>query len=163
MIEIQYYQSTIPRIEPAKKEPWVEALRSGKREQGQRMLKTPDGKFCCLGVYCEINGVPEASEVRMVRLYDGAESTLTKIPVFGKNAAQWSHMTIPIGYEIPPQNSFDPGLYGGEIIFFCDTPSTDYMISVGADSKYVKQYSLPELNDSGFTFAQIADIIDYFL
>jgi len=35
------------------KEKWVEALRSGKYEQGQSALKR-DGRFCCLGVLCDI-------------------------------------------------------------------------------------------------------------
>lgn len=36
---------------------WVEALRSGKYEQGQGKL-LHSGKFCCLGVLCDIQGVP---------------------------------------------------------------------------------------------------------
>lgn len=33
---------------------WVDALRSGKYEQGQELLKTQEGKYCCLGVLCDI-------------------------------------------------------------------------------------------------------------
>lgn len=33
---------------------WVTALRSGKYEQGIGQLKTNDGKYCCLGVACEV-------------------------------------------------------------------------------------------------------------
>ena len=29
---------------------WVKALRSGAYQQGEHMLKTPDGDYCCLGV-----------------------------------------------------------------------------------------------------------------
>lgn len=36
------------------KEKWLEALRSGKYEQGQRCLKTNDNRFCCLGVLCDV-------------------------------------------------------------------------------------------------------------
>lgn len=32
---------------------WVEALRSGKYEQGKNRL-CKDGKYCCLGVLCEV-------------------------------------------------------------------------------------------------------------
>ncbi len=35
---------------------WVEALRSGKYQQGRQYLNK-DGKFCCLGVLCEIEGL----------------------------------------------------------------------------------------------------------
>ena len=33
---------------------WVEALRSGKYEQGRGCLRKGD-KFCCLGVLCDLN------------------------------------------------------------------------------------------------------------
>jgi len=33
---------------------WVKALRSGDYIQGNGQLKTEDGKFCCLGVLCEV-------------------------------------------------------------------------------------------------------------
>lgn len=33
---------------------WIEALRSGKYEQGQGTLRTKDDKFCCLGVLCDL-------------------------------------------------------------------------------------------------------------
>lgn len=35
---------------------WIEALESGKFEQGQACLKK-DNKFCCLGVACELSGI----------------------------------------------------------------------------------------------------------
>jgi hypothetical protein len=40
--------------EPQKK--WVNALRSGKYEQYKGAL-TKDGKYCCLGVACEISSI----------------------------------------------------------------------------------------------------------
>lgn len=36
---------------------WVTALRSGAYKQGQGYLNN-DGKFCCLGVLCDVAGVP---------------------------------------------------------------------------------------------------------
>lgn len=33
---------------------WVDALRSGKYEQGKYKLRTEDDKFCCLGVLCDL-------------------------------------------------------------------------------------------------------------
>jgi len=36
------------------KEQWVEALRSGKYEQGRCWLRHKD-KFCCLGVLCDLH------------------------------------------------------------------------------------------------------------
>ena len=36
---------------------WVTALRSKKYEQGKSFLQSLDGKFCCLGVLLDINGI----------------------------------------------------------------------------------------------------------
>ena len=36
------------------KEKWVTALRSGKYQQGQGVLRSKDDKFCCLGVLCDL-------------------------------------------------------------------------------------------------------------
>lgn len=41
---------------------WVEALRSGKYKQGKHCLKTDDGRYCCLGVLCEVSGQPYDSD-----------------------------------------------------------------------------------------------------
>lgn len=40
------------------KDKWVTALRSGQYVQGVGELKTKDGKYCCLGVLCEVAGWP---------------------------------------------------------------------------------------------------------
>lgn len=36
------------------KQKWIEALRSGKYEQGKHVLRSGDNKYCCLGVLCDI-------------------------------------------------------------------------------------------------------------
>lgn len=33
---------------------WIKALRSGEYEQGREVLRTSDGKFCCLGVLADM-------------------------------------------------------------------------------------------------------------
>lgn len=37
------------------KKKWLEALRSGKYKQAKETLKDNSGKFCCLGVLCDIH------------------------------------------------------------------------------------------------------------
>jgi hypothetical protein len=44
------------KMDPKIKEKWIEALRSGKYEQGEGTLNK-DNKFCCLGVLCEVVGL----------------------------------------------------------------------------------------------------------
>src|SRR4051812_23133617 len=36
------------------KRQWVDALRSGEYVQGKGRLRTPDGRYCCLGVLCDL-------------------------------------------------------------------------------------------------------------
>lgn len=56
---------------------WVAALRSGKYQQGRNTLRTVDGRFCCLGVACDISGLAQWTdhEVRGF-LYDGRKGVL---------------------------------------------------------------------------------------
>ncbi len=37
---------------------WLEALESGKFEQGRHLLKNLANQYCCLGVLCEVANVP---------------------------------------------------------------------------------------------------------
>lgn len=41
-------------MDPQLKERWIEALESGKYEQGRNVLRDKDNKFCCLGVLCDV-------------------------------------------------------------------------------------------------------------
>jgi len=57
---------------------WVNALRSGDYEQGQDYL-CRDGKFCCLGVLCEIQGLPKQNvEGDIYFVFDNMNSYATK-------------------------------------------------------------------------------------
>jgi hypothetical protein len=47
-------------MKPEVKQMWLEALRSGKYKQGKEQLRDGD-KFCCLGVLCELSGLPYLS------------------------------------------------------------------------------------------------------
>jgi hypothetical protein len=68
---------------------WVEALRSGKYEQGRNRLKTAHNEFCCLGVACEL-----AIEAGVIREYEGCNSFLS-LPVvrwLGLNTGSGAYM-----------------------------------------------------------------------
>lgn len=42
------------KLPKAFKEKWLKALRSRKYKQGLGTLRSPDNRFCCLGVACDI-------------------------------------------------------------------------------------------------------------
>lgn len=42
------------KMNPDVKTLWINALRSGEYLQGRGKLKTPNDKFCCLGILCDL-------------------------------------------------------------------------------------------------------------
>jgi hypothetical protein len=127
---------------------WVEALRSGKYEQGHEQLKC-DGKHCCLGVLCELHAtstgqgefVPNADSwgTDVYRVGEEQDEALPPLPV-----VQWAGL-----------RNQDPGM-GAEVL-----PS-DIIEAVRAYSEEpsLARTSLSAVNDAGATFAQIADLIE---
>ncbi len=76
----------LPKLRPDIKERWLEALRSGKYEQGKGMLRTgrwdeeyeefvydDEARFCCLGVLCDV--IKNDDDVRGVWGPNGFEVT----------------------------------------------------------------------------------------
>jgi hypothetical protein len=151
-ISFTQYRSTIPRLQPEAKEKWIDGLLNrfaGK--QGKNKLQTPDRKFCCLGVWCEVANVP--NYVVNIEMAPDAPPVLQ--PYYGKIGAD-SASFIPPSYEIPLQGVGEEGhavFFGGETVFESLHPVTGGM----------EPWTLTMLNDEGLTFPQIADIIRYFL
>ena len=54
---------------------WTEALRSGEYPQGKLFLNS-DGRFCCLGVLCEVSGVHKQRHPDGAMMYEGLVSNL---------------------------------------------------------------------------------------
>lgn len=141
------------KLKPEIKQLWLEGLRSGDFSQCPGKLSDGTG-YCCLGVLSELavrEGVAmkedEPYEVNLpypsegVRIehqvtYDGS---LNYLP---KSVAEWAFEPFDayqVNYENPRVNEVRPETdvnYGG--------PTT----------------TLSELNDDGFTFEQIADVIE---
>ena len=59
------------------KQRWIDALRSGQYLQGQGQLQAIDGKFCCLGVLCEVLGIPAVTIGQRV-YYGGCDVALPR-------------------------------------------------------------------------------------
>jgi hypothetical protein len=62
------------RMDPEAKAAWVEALRSKEYKQGRRQLVRicPDGsaEFCCMGVLCDVAGLPIATDLDKETRYE---------------------------------------------------------------------------------------------
>ena len=136
-------------MNPVIKDQWVQALRSDEYEQGRDTLHR-DGKFCCLGVLCDLAfkaGVTQRrlseypSEYRYGR-FDGSEIE-DRGDILPASVARWAGLNHPnptVGVS-----EADLQLWG-----------------TGRQFRRVETIAhLSELNDSGkCTFSDIADIIE---
>lgn len=123
---------------------WVEALRSGEFEQGVGKLKDGDGKYCCLGVACEVairNGLyltvedfPNSSGGAACTKFDGQADEL---PL---NAFLWFGLP-DASPSIRPIHDFAQHETNGGPCGACAE-------------------SLAEANDAGIPFTVIADLIE---
>lgn len=158
------FNDYVGRMDPVEKEVWIQALLTefaGK--QGRMFLKTPEGKFCCLGVYCEIKGIPKFDAVKP--LVDGDDMVEGLVTVYGANEMRASFTYIPHDYNIEltypddeAPRGFEKFMFnGGSGLFGAWTQAPD-----GLPDKWV-EHTLPSLNDDGLTFPQIADVIRYIL
>lgn len=155
-ISTKYYTSTIPRLDPEKKEAWITWLLSEKYKgrQGRQALKK-DGKFCCLGVYCQETKVPSWQQRE-----DGSHVTYFGDPMYH------SRGFIPRGWRIPYEDDASYGVHedyrGSETVFEAAVQGERGETEESRPRNWYP-FSLPILNDDDFTFEQIADVIRYFL
>jgi hypothetical protein len=71
---------------------WAKALESGRYKQGKGRLKTQDGRYCCLGVLCRVQGL-----------------TFRKDPADGRPA-------IYTGRGAPDSRPYETGVLPGRVI-----------------------------------------------
>jgi hypothetical protein len=123
------------------KQEWVTALRSGDYKQGQTRLRRradddmyPNG-YCCLGVLCELavqHEVIPAAELSETRDYYVYDKD-------GPDAGNGAYLPVRV------REWAELGLSAPMVLL----PGTS-------------KADLADLNDSGFTFSQIADVIENF-
>jgi len=122
--------STEKKLSPAFKARWLEALRSGKYEQGRKMLKGPQG-FCCLGVALDV--------------IDSGQWM----------ASGWGNRDD--GYELPRYDMSDTSLLSRELGI--DGPTCDKLACLN-DGITEEERVDEEPARAPLTFAQIADWIE---
>jgi hypothetical protein len=111
---------------------WVTALRSGNYEQGRGRLRT-DNQYCCLGVLCDI-------AVRNGVIPQGA------LPIRSSDVEQviYSYGGFT-NFMMPPST----------VRVWADLPAGQYIYAGELSAT-----KLAHLNDTGATFAEIADLIE---
>jgi hypothetical protein len=121
------------------KEAWVNALRSDKYEQGSERLRSVSG-YCCLGVLCDIYAQEHNTEWE----FRGNEET---------NLQPMDYWYYEGESEFLPESVMD----WAELK--TNNPSLQVDVDDGEDSWNYND-DVSNLNDSGYTFSQIADLIE---
>lgn len=122
------------------KELWVQALRSGDYQQGQGALRIDD-KYSCLGVLCDL--AERAGVVsRGLRF---PQSTIRD-----PQELQWAYGKSG---QVPFRES---EVLPEAVVEWAGLPDSNPITISGRDAKD----SLAGLNDQGFVFTEIADIIE---
>lgn len=134
----EFYPLTRQKLVPEIKERWLTALRSGKYKQGAGALRVGD-KYCCLGVLCQLL----AEEAYIPVSSSGVTGEDGGIVVYDGTTTLPSSLTVAIAFGANVVRA------GGENWNVYDPRSPSHYMT-----------SLAQLNDSGMSFAEIADVIE---
>lgn len=137
---------------------WVDALRSGEYAQAQRRLTLVDENgnksHCCLGLLCDLVKDKielEVSEQAGSIAYDEATAVLP--PSVADQLGLKTYAGVPdYKFFIDPSRGREDG---------APNPSVHGEYKSEWISSEVASLHLASLNDSGLTFSQIADIIEW--
>jgi hypothetical protein len=132
------------------KQKWISALRSGKYKQTKKVLNDGTG-MCCLGVLCDLY-IQEGGDLKW-EFKKPTQALYGPIPSGCENM-EVGH--IEGGYMILPK----PVEIWAELGTRNPIPAFEVVVSAGNSAG---KRSLAEFNDSGLTFPQIADVIEYWL
>ena len=147
---------------------WVEELRSGRWRQADGYLKLEGEEgpaHCCLGVAAELSGRASMRQAGSVFHFSGTHySDNHEYDTF----PPYSVMEWILGREIPVEGTDyssdkDPRIDLGPVaglLMQGDKHSLSY--NPGWNPGPIGSLTCAGLNDSGFTFNQIADMIEYF-
>lgn len=127
------------KMNPEVKQKWIDALRSGKYEQGSEKLRTVTG-YCCLGVLCDLYAQEHDTQWE----FRGNEET---------NLQPMDYWYFGDQSEFLPESVMD----WAEL----KTPNPNVRIDVedGDEDNWYYQDQIANVNDSGYSFNQIAEVI----
>jgi hypothetical protein len=122
------------------KEAWVNALRSGKYEQGSERLRSVSG-YCCLGVLCDIYAKEHNTEWK----FNGNEET---------NLQPMDYWYYEGESEFLPESVMD----WAELK--TNNPQLRVDVEEDGEDNWNYKEGVSNLNDSGYTFTTIANLIE---
>ena len=126
-------------MNPEVKQKWIDALRSGKYEQGSEKLRTVSG-YCCLGVLCDLYAQEHNTEWE----FRGNEET---------NLQPKDYWYFEDQSEFVPESVMD---WAG---FTENCPVVKIDVEEDDEDSWFYHEGLADLNDSGYTFNELSKLI----
>ena len=147
---LRFHNENLTPVQIENNRTWIKALRSGKFKQGSDVLLRYDAAgneyYCCLGVACAIKFLPfNVSEI---------DSNL----IGDRKASPWTYGFGSDDLLNILEEEFAKEVYG----LRTDVGSAEGYITEQYHNERI-HLTLVGLNDSKFTFSQIADCIEYSL
>lgn len=122
------------------KQKWVDALRSGKYEQGSEKLRSHQG-YCCLGVLCDLYSQEQNTEWDFHGAYE-EENT-------------------PMDYwYFDGESEFLPESVREWAGFSVASPQVKVYVTDDDEDDWFYNEDIANLNDNGYTFNALADLIE---
>jgi hypothetical protein len=126
-------------MNPEVKQKWIDALRSGKYEQGSEKLRSVSG-YCCLGVLCDLYAQEHNTEWE----FRGNEET---------NLQPKDYWYFEDQSEFVPESVMD---WAG---FTENCPVVKIDVEEDDEDSWFYHEGLADLNDSGYTFNELSKLI----
>jgi hypothetical protein len=127
-------------MNPEVKQKWIDALRSGKYEQGSEKLRSVSG-YCCLGVLCDLYAQEHNTEWE----FRGNEET---------NLQPKDYWYFSDQSEFLPETVMD---WAG---FNLNCPVVKIDVEEDDEDSWFYHEGLADLNDSGYTFNDLSKLIE---
>lgn len=141
---------------------WLQALRSGDYKQTRRRLSDGAGGFCCLGVLCEIKGLPKKTVADADVAGDRAASGLHVTYIFDPNVTADQIGDCDDDLNCKSFAGTSAGIIPGA---YLNTMLEDLPLSTLVDDPHLGGQDdlasvLMSMNDDGKSFSEIADYIE---
>lgn len=128
------------KMNPQVKQKWIDALRSGKYEQGSEKLRSVSG-YCCLGVLCDLYAQEHNTEWR----FRGNKETILQLMDY------WY-------YE--GESEFLPESVMNWAGLELNCPVVKIDVEEDDEEPWFYREGLADLNDSGYTFNDLSKLIE---
>jgi hypothetical protein len=129
------------KMNPEVKQKWIDALRSGKYDQGSEKLRSVQG-YCCLGVLCDLYSKEQSKD------WDFVECEETNLQ--------------PKDYwYFEGESEFLPDSVREWAGMACKNPSVRVDVTDNDDEDdWFYHDEIANLNDSGYTFKELSNVIE---